>query len=104
MESIAQDFCGQRVLLTGRKVREVLGSDTIQRHRMRLSLLLLRRSVEIMIEINRAVGWYGVPGVCGQTSVDLFDDLPNGSAIHFIHPQDREVVPNLTERRRLVSH
>jgi hypothetical protein len=42
----------------------------------RLSRLLLRHSVEVMIEIDRAVGGYGVPSVCGQASVNLFNNLP----------------------------
>ncbi|HVQ35994.1 MAG TPA: hypothetical protein VMS31_00580, partial [Pyrinomonadaceae bacterium] len=45
---------------------------------MQRSQLLLRRSVEVMIEIDRAVGRYGLPGVCGQASVDLFNNSQMG--------------------------
>jgi len=40
-------------------------SHKVERVNEGVSRLLLRRSVEVMIKINRAVGGYVVPGVCG---------------------------------------
>src|SRR6267154_1310998 len=42
---------------------------------MQLSRLLLRRSVEVMIKIDRAVGGYSVPCVCGQAIGSSLDCL-----------------------------
>ena len=45
---------------------------------MQLSQVLLRRSVAVMIEIDRALGRYRLPSVCGQASVDLFNNSQMG--------------------------
>ena len=55
-----------------------------------------------MIKVNRSVRGYVLPRVCREPAVDLFNNLPNGSAIHTCAVKFR-TCPHLTRVSRSLS-